>query len=95
MNTTTANNNTTATLSSSSVSPAPQEAGVLLTPMQLARKLGISRRSLANWTRNKTVPMIKIGRVCRFDFAKVCAVLEKYEQPAVAAPAAGTAAAGC
>lgn len=73
---------------------------MLLSPQQLAKKLGICRRSLANWTRNKTLPMIKIGRVCRFDFARVCAVLQTYERPAVPGPQAAasssarTAAAG-
>ena len=54
----------------------------LLTPEQLARRLGISRRSLSNWTRDGLLPMIKIGRVCRFDFAKVSAALERYERGA-------------
>jgi excisionase family DNA binding protein len=51
----------------------------LLTPEQCAKKLNISRRCLGNWTRSRVVPMVKIGRVCRFDFAKVKAALEKFE----------------
>jgi len=52
----------------------------LLTPDQCARKLNISRRCLGNWTKQRLVPMVKIGRVCRFDFHKVKAALDKFEQ---------------
>ena len=62
-----------------------QEAAVLLKPRQLARRPGISRRTLSNWTQNKTVPMIKIGRFCRFEFDKVWATLQKHEQAAAGA----------
>ena len=55
---------------------------VLLTPEQLALKLGISRRCLSNWARSRIFPMIKIGKTCRFDLQKVRAALEKYEQAA-------------
>ena len=68
---------------------APQDAPVLLTPEQLARRLGISRRSLASWTRDKIVPMIKIGRICRFDPVKVHTALEQYEQEVDARRAQG------
>lgn len=54
----------------------------LLNPEQLARKLSVTRRCLSNWTRDKIIPMIKIGRTCRFDWPKVKAALEKYEQAA-------------
>lgn len=33
----------------------------LLTPRQLAQRLGVSRRTLSSWTRDKLLPMIKIG----------------------------------
>jgi len=62
-----------------------QEAALLLKPRQLARRPGISRRTLSNWTQNKTVPMIKIGRFCRFEFDKVWAALQKHEQAAAGA----------
>ncbi len=62
----------------------------LMTPDQLARRLGISRRCLGNWTRDRLVPMLKIGRVCRFDFAKVSAALERHERAAVVAGADAT-----
>lgn len=62
-------------------SPAPT-FGELLSPSQLCLRLGISRRTLSNWTRDSLLPMVKIGHVCRFDYAKVCAVLERHEVPA-------------
>jgi excisionase family DNA binding protein len=65
---------------SSSSSQTASNSTELLTPEQLAKKLNISRRCLGNWTRSRVVPMVKIGRVCRFDFAKVKAALEKFEQ---------------
>lgn len=52
----------------------------LLTPEQTAKKLNISRRCLGNWTRSRVIPMVRIGRVCRFDFEKVKTALEKFEQ---------------
>lgn len=55
----------------------------LLTPEQLARKLSITRRCLGNWTRDKIIPMVKVGRICRFDLQKVRAALARYEQEAV------------
>ena len=52
----------------------------LLTPEQTANKLSISRRCLGNWTRSRVIPSVLIGRVRRYDFAKVKASLEKFEQ---------------
>ena len=63
------------------VSAAPAE---LLTQVQMAARLGISRRTLATWVRHKTVPMIKVRGFCRFDPAKVLAALEQYEQKVAA-----------
>lgn len=54
----------------------------LLTPEQLARRLNVSRRCLGNWARERIIPMVKIGRVCRFDLRKVRAALARYEQEA-------------
>lgn len=67
----------------------PPQPVDLLTPQQLARRLGISRRSLSTWTRHKIVPMIKVGRVCRFDPAKVRAALDLYGQGLDASRAQG------
>ena len=52
----------------------------LLTPEQLSLRLNVSRRCLGNWTRDRIIPMVKIGRVCRFDLAQVMAALEKHVQ---------------
>ena len=60
----------------------------LLTQVQLAERLGISRRTLATWVNDHIVPMIKVRGYCRFDYAKVCAALERYERPVGGAGAA-------
>lgn len=43
----------------------------LLTTVQLAAKLGVSPRTIQNWSAAKVIPKIKIGKVCRFDLARV------------------------
>lgn len=55
----------------------------LLNPEQTAKKLSISRRCLGNWTRSRVIPSVLIGRVRRYDFAKVKLALEKFEETAV------------
>lgn len=64
---------------------APGAHGELLTQVQLAARLGISRRTLNNWVRDRAVPMIKLRGYCRFDYAKVRAVLDQHEQPVACA----------
>ncbi len=66
----------------SSVSAAASE-GALLTPEQLALRLNVSRRCLGNWTRDRIIPMVKIGRVCRFDLPQVMAALGQHVQAVV------------
>ena len=61
----------------------PQDKAELITPEQLGLRLNVSRRCLANWARDKIIPMVKIGRVCRFDLQKVRAALAHYERAAV------------
>lgn len=61
----------------------------LLTQDQLARRLGISRRTLHSWVREGTVPMIKVRGFCRFQYHKVLAALQQHEQ-AVVPSSAGT-----
>ncbi len=60
----------------------PPDEAELLTPEQLALRLNVSRRCLGNWTRDRIIPMVKIGRVCRFDLQKVRAALAQYERAA-------------
>ncbi|OYW71989.1 MAG: hypothetical protein B7Z37_26200 [Verrucomicrobia bacterium 12-59-8] len=67
------------TAASSSISASASEGG-WLTPEQLGRRLNVSRRCLSNWARDRIIPMIKIGRVCRFDLPQVLAALEKHAQ---------------
>jgi excisionase family DNA binding protein len=74
-----------ASSTSSPAAPAPAAAAPaysseLLTPEQLALRLNVSRRCLGNWTRERLIPMVKIGRVCRFDLGQVMAALEKHVQ---------------
>ncbi|OYW77059.1 MAG: hypothetical protein B7Z37_05950 [Verrucomicrobia bacterium 12-59-8] len=70
-------------MNTSSNETLPSDETVLLTPEQLARRLNVSRRCLSNWSRDKIIPMVKIGRVCRFDLQKVSAALAQYERAAV------------
>lgn len=58
----------------------PQDEAELITPEQLAQRLNVSRRCLASWARDKIIPMVKIGRICRFDLRKVMAALAQYER---------------
>lgn len=60
-------------------SAAASEGG-WLTPEQMAQKLNVSRRCLGSWARDRIIPMIKIGRVCRFDLPQVMAALKQHEQ---------------
>lgn len=77
------------TLPASSAAPVPGSGSsaaasaslsALLTPEQLGQRLNVSRRCLANWARDRIIPMIKIGRVCRFDLPQVMAALKNHEQ---------------
>lgn len=37
-----------------------------LSPHQLARKLNVSQKSITNWTQNRRLPAVKMGRVWRY-----------------------------
>ena len=67
-------------LDSSSPSTVAASSAALLTPEQLALRLNVSRRCQGNWTRDRIIPMVKIGRVCRFDLSQVLAALKQHEQ---------------
>ncbi|MFC5457502.1 helix-turn-helix domain-containing protein [Prosthecobacter fluviatilis] len=58
---------------------APGTPPELLTQVQMAQRLGISRRTLHSWVREGTVPMVKVRGYCRFDSAKVYAALLQHE----------------
>lgn len=48
-------------------------------PQQEAKRLGISRRQLSNWMRDRTIPFIKRGRVILLNPAAVDEALERFE----------------
>jgi hypothetical protein len=56
--------------------PPPVE---LLTQVEMAQRLGITRRTLHTWVLSGAVPMIKIRGFCRFEPAKVWAALQQHE----------------
>ncbi len=58
--------------------PPPQQVE-LLTQVEMAQRLGITRRTLHTWVLDGTVPMIKIRGFCRFEPAKVWAALQRCE----------------
>jgi excisionase family DNA binding protein len=47
-----------------------------LRPVEAARALGISPRTLWQWTRTRQVPCIRIGKVVRYPYAALKAWLE-------------------
>lgn len=63
--------------SATTTTTAPVE---LLTQVQMAGRLGISRRTLHSWVREGLVPMIKVRGFCRFEYHKVLAALQQHEQ---------------
>lgn len=61
------------------------ERDCLLTATELASHIGVTRRTIGNWTRDRVIPYYRVGpRLLRFDLAKVQAALEFYERGAVA-----------
>jgi len=60
--------------------PNASNSTELATPAECAKKLKISRRCLTNWDKRRVIPSILIGRVRRYDLARVKAALEKYER---------------
>jgi excisionase family DNA binding protein len=48
-------------------------------PVEEAKRLGISRRQLSNWMRDRTIPFIQRGRVILFDPQAVDEALERFE----------------
>lgn len=52
----------------------------LFTATELAKKLGVCRRTITNWTKRQIIPGILVGRVRRYDMDRVKAALAKFEQ---------------
>lgn len=71
----------TSSTSSSPPSSATPEP-VLLTAQQLARALGISRRTLTTWDQRGIIPSLRVGRVRRYELDRVRDALRQHEQPA-------------
>lgn len=60
--------------------PAPAPPPVeLITQVEMAQRLGITRRTLHTWVLSGAVPMIKIRGFCRFEPSKVWAALQQHE----------------
>jgi len=60
--------------------PIASNSTELATPAECAKTLKISRRCLTNWDKRRVIPSILVGRVRRYDLARVKAALEKFEQ---------------
>ena len=65
------------TLNSKSATPETVTADAI------ARAHSVSKRTVTNWLQRRIIPAIRVGRVLRFDPAKVKAALEKFEQKEV------------
>lgn len=52
----------------------------LLTTEELARRLKLSPRQVANLVGRRVIPRIKIGRTVRFELEKVTKALRKFEE---------------
>ena len=52
----------------------------LLKRHELASRLAMSSRGVAEMTRKRMIPVIRLGRKCvRYDFAKVKAAIDRFE----------------
>ena len=71
--------------------PAPQDAHgsaandpALLTRKQLAKKLGLSTRSIDNLQKRRALPVIKLtARCCRYSLPACLAALQRFEVEAI------------
>ena len=63
----------------------------LLNQAEMARRLGITRRTLHTWVLSGAVPMIKIRGFCRFEPAKVWTALLQHEVQAAGSPKSSSA----
>jgi hypothetical protein len=59
--------------------PEPQVKKRYNRPLEESKRLGISRRQLTKWMKNRIVPFIKNGRTVLFDPVKVDAALAQFE----------------
>ena len=68
----------------SAAAPAP----AFLSPRQLAAALGVSRRTLTNWTQRHVIPSVCVGRVRRYELELVREALRAHASSAVSCSAA-------
>jgi hypothetical protein len=68
--------------------PAPPPA--LLTSRQLMAALGINRRMLKNWNRDRVIPSIGVRHARRYDLEQVMEALRTHGQQAPAASSSTT-----
>lgn len=60
--------------------PSQNIPWAFLTPAQTAEALGVSKRTLNNWTREKKIPVIRpTVRTTRYNLSRVLEALEKFE----------------
>lgn len=50
---------------------------LLKTPAEMSSALGVSKRTLGRLTKAKLVPVVRIGRLCFYDEARVMAALQR------------------
>ena len=59
---------------------AGRAAETLLKRGELAERLSMSQRGVAELTRKRMIPVIRLGRKCvRYDFVKVKAAIDRFE----------------
>lgn len=73
----------TANIQKSAAPPAPQSGGMTFLAIEdkqgLAREMKCSVRTLENLMAKRAIPSFKLGRLARFDVAKVKAALARFE----------------
>lgn len=50
----------------------------VLTKVELAQRLRIGKRTLDNWQHQKRIPVLKIGKTCRYRWRDVVEALSRY-----------------
>lgn len=64
------------------MSETAQIADRLLRPSEAAKMLGISRGTLYNWTYQRRIPAVKLGRTLRFSRVALERFIRSHTQPA-------------
>ena len=64
----------------------PPPAAELVNAAQLAERIHVSLRTVADWKSRRLIPFVKVGKSVRFNPARVIEVLESNHGVEVAAP---------